>query len=216
MNYKPTKNDIRIIIKIKGRTRDFEINSRNDAFSQGIIDPKLIIQVFDSIENALYESDKSDVKSFFNRLSSEEKKDLSPLVEDAAENRIREYRHNRLLVSDAESGSIEFTTYVVAAAFLVLNNTLKHTAKAIWEESIIHKKLVEFTVKSLNSKTLFIAEKLRRAFAKKKRDIDVNVLQRENDDAPYTIEANIYEELILKELKKPELTLGQVINKEKK
>lgn len=216
MNYKPTKNDIRIIIKIKGRARDFQVNSRNEAFSQRIIDPKLIIQVFDSIENALYESDKSDVKSFFNRLNAEDKRSLSPLVEDAAVNRIREYRHNRLLVAEAESGSIEFTTYVVAAAFLVLNNTLKHTAKAIWEESIIHKKLVEFTVKSLNSKTLFIAEKLRRAFSKKKRDIDVKVLQRENDDEPHTIEANIYEELILKELEKPELTLGQAIKEKRK
>jgi len=215
MKYKPTPNDIRIIIRIKGERRDVEIDSSKAAFEQNLIDPKLIIQVFDSIENALYESDKYDVQSFFNRLPDKSKRDLPPLVEDASINRIREYRHNRLIVSEANSGSIEFTAFVVAAAYLVLNNTLKHVLGDAWKKSILHQELVRVTVETIDNKTLFIAEKLRRAFLKKKRDIDVKVLQRENPSEPHTIEAIIYAEFKPKEVSKPELTLGQVIEKSK-
>lgn len=210
MNYRPTKNDIKIVIRIKGRHRDLQISSRNDAFSQGVIDPKLIIQVFDSIENALYESDKTDVKSFFNQMKSRGNSPLSPLVEDAAINRIREYRHNRLIVSEANSGSIEFDAYVVAAAFFVISKVLEEALL----KSKVFQKLVEFIARNIDAKTLYIAERLRRAFSKKKRDIDVNVKQRVNQDEPNTIEVNIYEELILKELEYPKETLGQVIEKE--
>jgi hypothetical protein len=215
MQYKPTKNDIQIIIRIKGRNRDYHINSRDEAFSQGLIDPKLIIQVFDSIENALYESDKVDVKTFFNRLNQQEKSSMPPIVEDAAINRIREYRHNRLIVSDAKSGSIEFTTLVVAAAFFVTSKVLEQTISGILEKSEVYQKLLKFTAKNLDSKVLFIAERLRRVFFKKKRDIDVNVIQRKSEEEPSTIEVNIYEELILKEIEYPKSTLGQVIEKER-
>lgn len=214
MNYHPTKNDIKIIIRIKGRNRNVLINSRNEALSKGLIDPKLIIQIFDSLENALYESDKIDVQNFFNRLSAKEKSSIPSIVEDAAINRIREYRHNRLIVSDANSGSIEFTTYVIAAAFFVTSKVLEQIISDTLDKSVVYQELVKFTSKNLDAKALFIAELLRRVFFKKKRDIDVNVMQRTKEDEPNTIEVNIYEELILKELEYPKETLGQVIKKE--
>lgn len=213
MKYEPTEHDIQIFVKIKGSNRDVNISSLEEASQQSLIDPKLIIQVFDNIENALYESDKVDVQAFFNRLSDKSRRDLPPLVEDASINRIREYRHNRLIITEANSGSIEFTAFVVAAAYLVLNNTLKHVLEDAWKKSNLHQELVKFTVETLNNKTLFIAEKLRRVFSKKRRDIDVTVLPRSNFSEPNTIEIIIYAEFKAKELPKSELTLGQAIKK---
>jgi len=208
MNYEPTSHDIKIVINIKGNRRN--LNSNN---SEGrIVEPKLLIQVFDSIENALYESDRNDVVDFFRRYKGE--LNISNLTRDAAIHRIREYKHNRLLINEARDGSIEFEAFVIAVAALTLSSTLKESFKEGYKNSILHKRLSEYVRETIDNKTLYIAEKLRRAFGKKKRRVQVNVEQL-SDNRPKQIEITVYEELILKELEKPELTLGEIVDKER-
>lgn len=206
MNYNPSNHDIKIVINIKGNKR------RSNSDLGRIIEPKLLIQVFDSIENALYESDRNDVIDFF-RVYKEEL-NISDLTRDAAIHRIREYRHNRLLINEARDGSIEFEAFVIAVAALTLSSTLKESFKEGYKNSILHKRLSEYIRETIDNKTLYIAEKLRKVFGKKKRRVQVNV-EKLDEDQPKKIEITVYEELILKELGKPELTLGEIIDKEK-
>jgi|GEM_PF-3226030 len=206
MNYKASSHDIKIIINIKGNRR--LSNNTNDL--RRIVDPKLLIQVFDSIENALYESDRSDVVGFFRRYEKE--LDISTLTRDAAIHRIREYRHNRLLINDARDGSIEFEAFVIAVAAITLGSTLKESFKEGYKNSILHERLSEYIRKTIDNKTLYIAERLRRAFGKKKRSVQVNV-KSTNENQPKQIEITVDDEFVLKEIEKPELTLGEVIDK---
>jgi len=208
MNYEPTSHDIKIIIRIKGNKR---ISRNNPSFeNRRMVDPKLIIQVLDSVENALYESDRNDVEGFFKRYKKE--LNISNLTRDAAVHRIREYRHNRLMVNDARNGSIEFESFVMAIAALTLASTIKESFKEGYKNSIVHKQLSEYIKETIDNKTLYIAEKLRKVFGKKKRNVQINVNQL-SDNLPKTIEVEVYEELILKELEKPELTLGEIVDK---
>jgi len=207
MNYKPTSNDIKIIINIKGNQRRV-----GEGEFRRVVEPKLLIQVFDSIENALYESDRNDVVAFFR--TYENNPNISTLTRDAAIHRIREYKHNRLLINKARDGSIAFETFVIAVAAIILNNTLKESLKEGYKSSNLHMLLSEYVKESIDNKTLYIAEKLRKVFAKKKRNVKVNVTQLDNGE-PKQIEVTIDDTLMLKELDKQELTLGEIVDKSK-
>ncbi len=212
MNYEATSHDIRMIINVKGNRRQGNNNLGR------IVEPKLLIQVFDSIENALYESDRNDVIDFFRRyerdIEYEIGEEIYKLSRDAAIHRIREYRHNRLLINNARDGSIEFEAFVIAVAALTLSSTLKESFKEGYKKSILHERLSEYIREMIDNKTLYIAEKLRKAFGKKKRTVQVNVEQL-SDNRPKEIKITVHEELILKELEKPELTLGEIVDKRK-
>jgi hypothetical protein len=213
MEYRPTSSDIRIVLRIKGYKKDLESpyspNKLNDY--DGLIDPQLMIQVFDSVENALYDSDRTDVEEFFKKYAAEH--NIGDIFKDAAIHRIREYRHNRLKIAEARNGSIELWAYVIAASYFVLNSTLAESFKEGYKKSRLHEDLTQFIKEQIDSKSLYIAEKIRRAFKSKQRRVEVKVIPPRIDE-PKTIEVNIYGELPLKQLeKKPELTLGEVLDK---
>ena len=202
MSYNTSQNDIKIIMRLKGRERN------NDRVS--MIDPKLLIQVLDSIENALFESDKKDVERYFHEYK--EIDNLPDWVRAASLQRIREFRHNRLILTEARTGSIEITALVIAVSYFVLNATIKESFIEGYKQSKVHKNLTEFISRQIDNKASFIAERIRRVFGTKKRSVEVKSLPPAGSE-PFIVEINIYEELIKQELEKPTLTLGEVIDK---
>lgn len=206
MNYKENAKDIKIILKIKGK--EIKSDNCNKEYCQNLINPKLLIQVFDSIENALYDSDRVDVEMFFKKYA--ESLNIPSIYRDAALQRIREYRHNRLRLTDAKSGSIELYAYVIAGAYFVLNMTLKETIKEGYKQTDFHKNLANFIKDGIDSKALYIAEKIRKSFSKKKRDVIVRSLP-PADIKPNTIEVDILDTFSLVKHEKPEKTLGEII-----
>jgi hypothetical protein len=154
-----TQNDIRLIIRIRN--------------TQNLIDPKLLIQVLDLIENALYESDKNDIELFFRQY---ELRNIDPIIRDAILNRIREYRHNRLIIDTAYSGSFVIETLVSGAAILVVKSVLDIFKSTIgkslekgYENSIMNEQISLFFKNQIDSKYLFIVDKLKRIFKTKKK-----------------------------------------------
>lgn len=207
MNYQPTRHDIRIVINIKGNKRPF--TTLNTKYFRNIVEPKLLMNIFDSIENALYESDRKDVMDFFN--SYETYHDNLSLVRDAAIHRIREYKHNRLLINEARNGSIELETFVFAIAAIILEKTLGESIFEGYKKSNLHQQLSEFVASTIDRKTLFIAERLRKVFSSKNKNVQV-IVEDMNVDRPNTIIVTVNSKEDDKS--KPEITLGEIVDRQ--
>ena len=138
---------------------------------------KLLLQAFDSLETALYASDRKDIELAASQL------EISKVVRDASLERLRQYKNNRLLLMEARTGSIEIAALVAGVSFFILNQTLGETIKESYTHSKIHSTLRDFFSKQIDDKALFIAESIRRAFVSKKQDVTVK-LQPPTGDKP--------------------------------
>jgi hypothetical protein len=119
-----TENDIVIRLKMQGRN--------------GVVDAKNLLQSLDSVEEALYESDRKDIELLY------ESGLISRLVADATLERLRRYRHNRLLLRNAENGSIVLEGVVAAVPLYILKITLGEALQKAIEESETFNKLKEW------------------------------------------------------------------------
>jgi len=147
------KNDIVIRLKIEG--------------NKGGTDTKHILQAFESLEIALYESDRQDIEDLFSQRL------ISRIVADASLERLRRYRHNRLLLRNAENGSIILEGVVAATTLFILENTLGEAVKDAIKESEPYQKIKEWFKERINSKASFISNALQKELYAKKRRFDI-------------------------------------------
>jgi hypothetical protein len=131
---------------------------------------KTLIKCVDTIETALYASDRKDIEQATTDLHT------SRLIRDASLERLRQYRNNRLLFFDAKSGSIELFAIVAGVSYFVLKQTIGESVKEGFKESEVGDKLKELIKKQINSKALFITESLRRVFETRKETVDIKLL----------------------------------------
>lgn len=140
-----------------------EVHLRGEAS----VDAKSVISALDTLEAALYASDRQDVE----RAASELR--LPPIVKDAALERLRRYRNRRLLLRDARRGSLVLEGVVAAVALFVLKGTLGEAFKEGVKESDVFEDLKRFFRDVLDEKAFFISEYLRRHYSQKKRKATV-------------------------------------------
>ena len=131
------------------------------------IDAKLLLEALDSVESALYDSDRRDVEMASRELG------LSSVVRDASLERLRHHRHKRLLIREARSGSIELVAVVAAVSLYVIDKTLGEALKDGFRDSNLYGAVREVFRAQLDRKAVFLAESLRRAFAGRKRQVAV-------------------------------------------
>src|SRR3982074_1517678 len=82
------------------------------------IDTKSLLEVFNAVEMALYDSDRQDIDLAARALQ------LPPLLRDAALERLRHFRNKRFLLTGAHAGSIELIGLVAGVSYWVLEKTL--------------------------------------------------------------------------------------------
>jgi hypothetical protein len=167
MKRHPTRHDI--LVQLRMSTAD-------------AVDVKSLLQALDNLEVALYSSDREDVLRVSSALN------IPNFVRDAALERLRNYRHQRLRVTEARPGSLEVFAIVTGVAIFVLQKTMGEAFKEGFKETDIYPRLRDFFRGQINAKTLFIAEGVRRAFASKKRKVMVAALPPPDPTGPTTID----------------------------
>jgi hypothetical protein len=135
----------------------------------GAIDAKAMIEALDIAEGALYASDRNDVEQAARELR------LPAYVRDASLERLRHHRHQRLLIEEAQTGSIILVTVVAAVSLFVLEKTVGEAFADGFKETRAYGELRDFFRRQIDAKTIFIAEALRRAFGGRKREVSVQV-----------------------------------------
>ena len=141
---------------------------------------KSVIRILDLVESALYDSDRADIQHLARDFN------ISPVVADATMERLRHYRHERIILVDANPGSIELVGLVAAVALYLLQKTLGEAFSASIKESAEFGRLKEFFRRSIDNKALRLVEAMRRLIAASKLDATVHHLK-ESPDAPNVI-----------------------------
>lgn len=164
MNYTP--NDI--ILKIR-LSQDININAQYLHF------------LLDSLEKSLYESDREDINRIFNKIY------VSDIYRDACLERLRKYKNNRINLDDIEKGSF-ILYFSVTAVSLILAKEVLSQDDAVNPYSY-QKFKAEFR-NHLESKALYISEKIRKVLIEKKQSSEVK-FNKKNDNTPFEITINI-------------------------
>jgi len=138
MRYRPNDIVIHIRLACDGGTESLEFRD-----------------AFDLIENVLYNSDRRDIEYASQALR------IHPLIADAAKERIRSLRHERLRVTEVSTGSILLEGTIAAAALYVLKKTIGEPMGDAYKNSVAYGELSNFFRNLIDEKTLFITEKLR-------------------------------------------------------
>lgn len=112
-------------------------------------------EAFDLVENVLYNSDRRDIEYASQSLR------IHPVIADAAKERIRSLRHERLRVTEVSTGSIILEGTIAAAALYVLKKTIGEPLGEAYKNSIPYKELSNFFRNLIDEKTIFITDKLR-------------------------------------------------------
>ncbi len=152
--------------------------------SDGAIDARTLVQIFDSLEASLYASDRRDIEDAASKLG------LAQVIRDAALERLRHYRHQRVLLLSARSGSIELIGAVAGVTYFVLEKTIGQALADGFKNSKSYQVLQDFFRDQIDVKALFIAEAIRRAFAGKQRSASVRAVPR-SVNIPNTIIVDI-------------------------
>lgn len=174
---------------LKGKTQDTaridEMDIRIDVRISGnaFVRPDLLTRIFENLEMALYESDRSDIETVVRQLA------LSEGVRTLALQRLRQYDNNRCVVADAKKGSIVFGLFVCGSAVKVLETSLLETIEDVYRESGMPEKIRRILLKHIDEKAVEIIRQLNMVF--KSRKINGEVAVRANDENPKYISLQI-------------------------
>ena len=108
------------------------------------------------------------------------------VVKDASLERLRHYRHKRLLIEEARSGSIEFVAVIAGVSLYVVEQSLGVAFSDAVRESRAGRELREFFRRQIDEKADFVAESIRRTFGKRRRQVVVRA-EPPGKDAPRVI-----------------------------
>jgi len=153
------------------------------------VDVKSLLHVLENLEIALYGSDRDDILRASNELR------FSGVVRDAALERLRTFRHQRLQISEARHGSLVILAFVASVSLYVLEKTVGEALKDSFKESESGRRLRDFFRRQIDTKVLVIAEGIRKAFSSKSRKVSVKTLPRSAEaNAPATIVVDVLSE----------------------
>ena len=164
----PTKHDIAIRLRLGG---------------EDTIHPKDLVSALDTLEVALYESDRRDIERAALKFS------IPPVIIDACLERLRGFRNDRIVLATAEPGSIVIGGLVAGVAYYVLQKTLGEIPFEAFKSTQFRRSLVEYFSQLIDDKAIYITERLRAATRAKKHRIDVR-LQLHEGETPATILVN--------------------------
>jgi len=191
---------------MKYKNHDIIIKARIEV--EDYIDSYEIRELFDIIENALFQSDSRDVHYISEVLR------LPRLAVSAAKQDIREYRHERLKIISVSQGSIIFESAVAAAALYVIKKVIADPILKAYKETHINNELTYLFRNIINEKTIFIADKIREVSRKRGYELSV----RETIKSPDSPRIIYIEKALTKRSKKKRriLTLGEELDKNSK
>ena len=158
-----TRSDIVIEIHLKG---------------SDYVHSKLLLQTFDNLESALYASDRHDISMAAAAMK------IPDIIRDASLERLRLHKNNRLLLTDARTGSIVITMLVAGIGASLLNKATDDGNKLGFTNSNSRLNLRDFFREHIDDKSSFIAENIRRKFSSKKYDVSVKHLPPSDDSKP--------------------------------
>lgn len=150
---------------------------------QGLVDSKEVLKLLDVVESAVYDSDRQDVI----RAATNFREDISAVTKDACLERLRHYRHQRLLLEEARPGSLELVGLIAAVSYFVLEKTIGESFSEGYKRTELHRKLKEFFRKIIDEKVLKIAESIRRIITSRKVQALVRALPPQDEDSPNII-----------------------------
>ena len=133
----------------------------------GLVDSKDLLHILDVIEAATYTSDRQDVTEAAAELN------LSPLIRDACLERLRSYRHKRLLLRETGPGSLAVFGVLAGVSYFVIQKTIGESFKEAYKSSDAHLYLKDYFRHIIDNKALRLAENIRRALASRKKEARV-------------------------------------------
>ena len=158
--------DIQVKLHFQGRQRE------------GLIDAGDVLKLLDVVEAAVYDSDRDDVIRAATALQ------IRSVERDACLERLRHYRHKRLLLEDARPGSLELVGLIAAVGYFVLEKTIGESFSDGYKNSELHRRLKEFFQRLIDEKALKIAESIERVIRSRKVQARLRILPPEDNNSP--------------------------------
>ena len=146
----------------------------------GLVDSRDMVQILDVIEAATFSSDREDVTE------AAEKLRLTELVRDACLERLRKYRHKRLLLKETRSGSLAVFGLLAGVSYFVIHKTIGESFTEAFKTSEAHERLKALFRELIDHKALRLVENVRRVLASRKTEARVQITRATADD-PHTI-----------------------------
>ncbi|WP_421947393.1 hypothetical protein [Phaeodactylibacter xiamenensis] len=158
------------------------------------VDAKLLIQTLDSIETAIYRVEREIIQEM------KEEQIIPKFAGDACLERLRNFRHNRFLLKNADKGSIILEGALAATLLWVLKNTLGEMAKEGFKESSLYLQGKDKVRDSVNSMTSKLYEYIRKEMFSRKRRFRLKQPEEKTLDLEVLDTQKEYDELILRSL----------------
>ncbi|WP_017324064.1 hypothetical protein [Synechococcus sp. PCC 7336] len=150
-----SKFDIEIQLHFEGR--QFSSDEK-------LVDSRKVLKLLDILEAAVYDSDRS----YVDRAARAFLTDIRPVVRDACLERLRHYRHQRLLLEEARLGSLALMSFIAGVSYFVIEKTIGESFAEGYRDSEFHRRLTEFFRRLIDEKTLKIVESVRRLLNSRK------------------------------------------------
>ncbi|NET39010.1 MAG: hypothetical protein F6K19_44725 [Cyanothece sp. SIO1E1] len=124
--------------------------------------------------------------------------------------RLRHYRHQRLLLEEARPGSLTLIGLIAGVSYFVIEKTVGESFAEGYRESEFHRRLKEFFRRLIDEKALKIAESIRRLLNSRKFQAQVRALPATNE-SPNIIVIDISPDPTLEGRREPQ-PLGEALD----
>lgn len=116
--------------------------------------PRDIETVFDSLEHALYLSDRDEIERICKSIK------IPEVYRDAALERLRKYRGRRIVVDRVSEGSFIFDTLLIGVPLYILHKVIGEPINEGISKTESRKLLVDYVKRNIDEKALSIVMKL--------------------------------------------------------
>ncbi len=134
------------------------------------LDAHDLVRVLDILEEALYESDRTEI------IRAGQQSELPGFIVDAALERLRRFRRKRIRLQAVRHGSFELDGALTAAAKYVLALTIAEAIKNGIQRSAPFTRLSQFITDGINEKYSELIKTLRVVFMSHKLSCDIQAL----------------------------------------
>jgi hypothetical protein len=172
--------------------------------TEGRIESKDVLDLLETIENAVYSSDRREIE-YVTRMIR-----LPRIVSDAAKERLRYHKDERFVVTRAGSGSIVLEGAIAATALYVLRKTVGEALDQGFKKSETFNRMTEFFRHQIDEKAIFLVERMRELLHRKEGIAEIRH-EPKSPDAPH----HIYVEIVKPQVKGKDRigTLGEELEK---
>ena len=139
---------------------------------------KDLIHVFDDLEASLYRIDREIVEEISREIN------LEKILLDAALERVRKHRGQRVRINHVRDGSFIFDMVVAGVGLWVLKETVGESIKKGWKDSYLHEKLSKVAKTSFDNMAMRIVTAIQKSGRNLSKNAEIELVMPPDEEEP--------------------------------